>query len=328
LLAAGARKDGIVESNYGKAPQLAGALREGEAHLWYLGGFAGAGYAVKTRGHLLLFDPPGIDESLEAGLANGHLNPSELAGQKITVLITKPARERYGLGVFELAKRMADVEFVISFKPEAKLAALGPVPPYRLAMPNQSLTVGDLKVHSIPATLGGVAYLVEADGLRIFHAGYHACNEASQTEAYRKEIDFLETIAPIDVALLPVQGHLIKAFTYDSYLYLLDQLSPTTVYLMGGNYVPEECSRCASVLRTRQVLVEFPEDEGDRFHFRRNRIRPARRLRRTGSLRQLSSVQRDLRDTRQPWAGRQLARTGPVPGPVAGWKVSLLHPPA
>lgn len=272
LLARGAKESEILADNYGHALQLAAPLREGEAHIWYLGGFIGDGYAVKTKNHLLLFDPPGIDESPEAGLANGRLNPAELVGQKITVLITKPDWERYPLAVFELARRRADVEMVISYRPEAKLASQGPVSPYHLAAPHGRLSIGDVTVHTIPATVGGVSYLVETDGLKVYHGGYHASNEASQDTSYRKEIDFLIPFGPIDVALLPVGGHLLTSYTYDSYLYLLDQLSPKAVYLMHGVYDYSEYCKCAERLRTRPVRVEYPEGTagGDRFHYIRD----------------------------------------------------------
>jgi len=46
----GANQGAIVETNCGKAPHLAGTFREGEAHLWYLGGDSPCdGYAVKTK---------------------------------------------------------------------------------------------------------------------------------------------------------------------------------------------------------------------------------------------------------------------------------------
>lgn len=271
LTAAGADQSRIVEANYAKAPQLAAPLREGEAWLWFLGYFAGDGYAVKTRNYLLLFDPPGIDEGPEAGLANGHLNPAELAGQKIVVFITKPQWERYPLDVFELARRMADVEIVISYKPEAKLASQGPVPSYHLVSPHRHLSIGGVTVHTTPATQGGVSYLVEADGLKVYHAGYHTCNEASQEASYRQEIDFLKPSGPIDIALLPVGGHLLRSYTYDSYLHLLDRLSPKAVYLMHGVYDYDEYLRCAERLRTRPVRLEYPEGTagGDRYHYRR-----------------------------------------------------------
>jgi len=69
LIAAGANKSTIVETNYGTAPQLNEKLKEGESYLWYLGGTESpyAGYAVKTKEHLLIFNPTEIDDSQEAG---------------------------------------------------------------------------------------------------------------------------------------------------------------------------------------------------------------------------------------------------------------------
>jgi ankyrin repeat protein len=271
LVAGRANESGIVERNFGHAPQLAASLREGEAYLWFLGQ---DGYVLKTKKHLLIIDPNGrrMEELPEAGLANGRLNPGELAGQKIAVLFTgpDPAQEREledpGLRLFELAKRMSNVDFVISFKPR------GLVPPYHLAEPHQSLSLGDLKVHTIPALRAGVGYLVEVDGLKLFYAGYHVCNDASQSESYRKEIDFLKPFGPVDMVFLPVVGHMIPTdYTYNHYPYLLDQLSPKTVYLYhdrAGAYAPY-----AQTLRARHVWVEYPETAscgyrgGDRFHF-------------------------------------------------------------
>ena len=85
LIAAGTKESAIGETNYGNAPQLTETLKEGEAYLWYLGAFSN-GYAVKTKGHLLIFDPFAIDELSESGLVNGYINLNELVGQKITIL--------------------------------------------------------------------------------------------------------------------------------------------------------------------------------------------------------------------------------------------------
>jgi ankyrin repeat protein len=267
LIAGGAKAGAIVEANYGKAPQLGSAMKEGEAHVWYLGGFAGTAYAVKTKNHLLLFNPPGVDESLEAGLANGHLNPSELAGLKIAVLVTFPESEPYELAAFELAKRVPGTSFAIGFKPSARRLGNREVPAYRQVARNESFSIGDIQMHTIPAVGGGVAYLVEADGVKVFHAGYHSYDEAANAERYRKEIDALKAFGPIDAAILPVGGH-VKA-TPEPYLYLVDQLSPKAIYLMSGNYRPDEYPKYAEVLRMRRVQVSYPEGRsgGDRFHY-------------------------------------------------------------
>jgi ankyrin repeat protein len=286
LIAAGARESAIVEANYGNAPQLAETLEEGEAHLWFLGGSApGTGYAVKTKGHLLLFDPSGIDESPEAGLANGLLNPRELAGQKITVLITRMPHPGSGPSVSELSKRLPSAEFVLSFKPAVENADNSGMPPYRLAGPNESLSVGDIKVHTIPAIrvpemyrifVGGEGqgYLVEVDGVKVFHAGLHASrNDPTQMEQYRKQIDFLKPFGPIDIAILPIKGRHLN-IAYEPYLYLLDQLSPKAIYLIGDDLATEEHKKCVEVLRARNVPVAYPEGGiavGERFHYFKGR---------------------------------------------------------
>jgi ankyrin repeat protein len=195
LIAAGAQKSAIVEANYGKAPQLTAPLTEGEAYLWYLGG----GYAVKTRGHLLLFNPEGIDESSEAGLANGHLNPNELTGLKITVLSTVPERFQYGRDAFALAQRMPGIHLAFRVTPSNGRLEQPDRSSYRLAAPNEHFSVDGLQVHTIPATAGGMGYLIEADGVKMLHAGFHVSdNDPSNLARYRKEVDFLK---PADVGI-------------------------------------------------------------------------------------------------------------------------------
>lgn len=282
LIAAGASASAVVEANYGKAPQLAATLQEGEAWLWYLG----AGYAVKTKGHLLLFNPVALDESLEAGLANGHLNPNELAGLKITLLSTAPERWQVGPEAFALAKRMSGVNLVFGYRPASHSAGNLDIPSYRLAAPNETFSVDGIQVRTIPAVFGGMGYLVEADGVKVFDAGLHAgCNDDSLMGNYRREIDSLKPFGPVDFAILTVHTHspLPVEVAYESYHYLLDQLSPKAVYLRGAN-LPEQYAKCAEVLRRRKVPVAYLEGGrslGERFHFVRestNAPHPTTRL--------------------------------------------------
>ena len=102
---------------------------------------------------------------------------------------------------------------------------------------------------------------------------------------YRQEIDFLKLFGPVDFAILTVHTHspLPVEIAYESYHYLLDQLSPKAVYLRGAN-LPEQYAKCAEVLRRRNVPVAYPEGGrslGERFHFVRestNAPHPTTRL--------------------------------------------------
>ena len=284
LIAAGADKNAIVETNYGKAPQLDETLGKGEAYLWYLGGSGTPklGYAVKTKNHLFIFNPTGIDGSPEAGIANGYLNPNELADQEITALILfKSYQGRYDRpSVSELAKRLPISNFVLNFNPTPDTAYDNYIPTFKLASPHESFSMGDIKVHTIPSAAKvwfggeGLSYLVEADGLKIFHAGLHvAGNNASDVEKYRKEIDFLKPFGPIDMVILPVNGNHIWWIDYKAYLYLIDQLLPKSIYLIGDGAAKGEHEKCIEILKARDVPVFYPEGGiavGQRFHYQRD----------------------------------------------------------
>ena len=271
LIAAGAKESTIGETNYGNAPQLTATLKGGEAYLWYL---SVNSYAVKTKGHLLLFNPLAIDELSESGLVNGYINLNELVGQKITILFTLPQSWPYWTKALELKKRLPGADFVFSYKPTASSVDNLDTSFYHLAAPNESFSVDGIQVHTIPATSGGMGYLVETDGVNVLYAGLHVSdNKASNITKYRKEIDFLKPFGPIDVAILNIQGHANDiGEVYEQHLYLLDQLSPKAVYLMGAG-IPEEYSKCVEVLQVRNIPIAYPEggqEIGERFHYLRD----------------------------------------------------------
>jgi ankyrin repeat protein len=269
LIAGGAKEGTIAETNFGPAPQLAASLREGEAYLWSLNG----GFAVKTRDHLLILgESNAVSESAEAGLANGHLNPAELKGQRAVVFVNHIERWRPGPEAFELGRRLPGVDFVFSYKPDWPEAQQLP---HRVAEPNASFSVGGIQVRTIPALCGGLGYLVEVDGVRILDAGLHvSSNKPEDLAEFRKQIDFLKTSGPIDIAILSVQSHTNRVRTaYEPYLYLIDELAPKQVLLTKANNL-EQYAACANVLKQRPVVVSCPESiraVGDRFHIVRDR---------------------------------------------------------
>ncbi len=275
LIAAGADQSTIVETNYGKAPQLTEPIKAGEAWLWNLACEISphTGYVVKTRNHLLIFDPAWIHEAPEAGLANGYLNPQELAGQNITVLTTLPM-----ISISEPAKRLPDADFVLCSEPTVGAEEDGDIPPYRLAVAHESFSVDGIRVHPIPAASRlfgreGLGYLVQTDGVKVFHAGLHfSDNNPSTVTTFRQEIDFLKPFGPVDIAILPIKGRHLESVAYEPYLYLVDQLSPRAVYLIAEELANEEHRKCLDVLKARDVPVFYPDGGialGQRFHYQK-----------------------------------------------------------
>jgi ankyrin repeat protein len=270
LIAAGADENTIVEANYGKAPQLAETLREGEAYIWQMGGFV-----IKTKEHLLIFNSANTGESPEDGLANGHLNPNELKGQNIIEFITVPEwLWPYTKGFFDLSKQLPEVNYVIDPKPSKNNTMEIDIPSSRQAVPNENYSIDGMEVHTIAAMAGGIGCLVEVDGLNIYYGGLHICgNKASEIEKFRKEIDFLKPFGPVDMAILTVQNHSNDVGNdYEPYFYLIDEFSPKSIYLFGAN-IPEQYTECAEVLNVRNIPVKYPESRnayGERYHYIRD----------------------------------------------------------
>jgi len=274
LIASGADKNTIVETNYGKAKQLSKSLDKDEAFIWDLG----FGYAIKTKNNLLVFTLLGgkIGESSESGLANGFLNADELKDQKITIFLRHRGNWKMdGKRFTELAKLTSNVKMVSSIKPDFSMIAASEIPAYHLALPNESFTVNGLKAHPIPALASGMGYLVEVDGLKIFHAGLHISdNEPEHIEKFRKEIDFLKAYGPVDIVMLTTHSHSNNVGTgYEQYLYLLDKLAPKAIYLWGAN-VPEQYVQCTEFIKVRNIPILYPEIKqanGERFHYTGNK---------------------------------------------------------
>jgi len=272
LIAAGAKESSVVETNYGKAPQLTETLEYGEAYLWHLG----FSFAVKTKESLLVFTLTNIiKETPEAGLANGYLNSHELEDLKITMFLRhRDWGHMSGEDFRALAELVPGVNIITSFAPDFDEEETPDIPAYRLVAPNESFTVDGITVHTIPALGGGMGYLVEADGVKIFHAGLHQSdNKAENVEKYRQEIDFLKPFGPVDVAVIPAYGHNNRVGTaYEPFLYLIDQLAPKTLYLFGANN-QETYPKCVEILEARDVPIVYPEvkaAKGERFHYRRD----------------------------------------------------------
>lgn len=276
LIAAGADQNDIIEKNFDKPTQLSASLREGEAYLWCLGN---DGYAVKTKNHLLAFNPPGISNFSEATLANGYINAEELKGQKTTILISHLP----GIVISGMLKKMPNANYILCAKPSTNNNENNDVPPYHLAAVRDSFSRDGLQVYTIQAMQSapfmngpGLGYLVETDGLKILYSGLHASkNDSIQMVKYRKEIDYLKPNGPIDIVILPIKGRHID-LDYEPYLYLIDQLSPKAIYLLSDELVNEEPKKCVKVLQVRNIPVNYPEGGialGERFHYIRDPIK-------------------------------------------------------
>jgi L-ascorbate metabolism protein UlaG (beta-lactamase superfamily) len=137
--------------------------------------------------------------------------------------------------------------------------------------------VDGVGVTAIPSTDSGAAFLIEADGFRIYHAGDHAAAEIPPEPAFADGVVSLgERFAPVDVAFLPVFGcglPSVASLRAGNDL-TIDCLAPRAVFPMHvawtGHFYREEKRRLEPVRPGQQVVaVGVP---GDRCLYRAGRV--------------------------------------------------------
>jgi ankyrin repeat protein/L-ascorbate metabolism protein UlaG (beta-lactamase superfamily) len=265
LTAGGGGRD--VESTDGTLAAQ-GNLAQGEAVIWYLGH---SGWAIKTREHLLVFDYADRDRlPSQPGLCNGRIEPSELAGQDVTVFATHEHGDHLDPRIYEWHGRIPGLTYVFGCRPDS-------APPFEYMEGRQMRVINGMEVTTITSNDTGVGFVVNVDGLVIYHAGDHANRQRDFSGPYRAEIEFLaaEGVKP-DIAFMPISGcgfgdqEAVKIGVH----YALKALQPRVFLPMhagGGEYRYHEfIAECRDDFPNTQM--QAPVDRGDRFRYRDGRI--------------------------------------------------------
>lgn len=191
-----------IEENYNTPAQLSESPAKGEAVIWYLGH---SGWGIKTSNHFLIFDyyEPFLTPDNPC-LKNGYIATEELAktlsDTKVYVFSSHEHGDHYDTTIFGWRDDFPNITYVLGHQPEDQNG-------YEYLPPRTDKSIGDLHVWTIPATDAGVGYLLEVDGLTIFHAGDHANGEVGLHAEYTDEIDYLAGLGKqIDLAFLPITG--------------------------------------------------------------------------------------------------------------------------
>ena len=267
LIAHGADRNRMESASGTLAAQ--GELGEGEAVIWYLGH---SGWAIKTRKHLLVFDyfDQGREPSQPA-LCNGHIDPAELAAETVTVFATHEHGDHYDPIIFEWREALPNVTYVLGCEPEDTPA------PYEFTGPRESRTIDGMKVSTIESNDTGVGFVVEVDGLVIFHAGDHANRERDFSGPYRAEIDHLAAggVKP-DIAFMPISGcgfgdqEAVKMGVH----YALETLTPRVFIPMHAGRSSYRYHEFIGDCKDKftNVQMEAPLNRGDHFRYRDGRI--------------------------------------------------------
>lgn len=172
-----------------------------KAKVWYL---AHSGFAVQTESSFLIFDYY-LDEPKGVTIEQGVIDPKELAEKNVIVFVSHNHDDHFNPVVFEWQKTIPNIRYILSNDiPEIQNAIM--------IGPDDTVEQEDLVVKTYRSTDEGVAFLVQIDGLAIYHAGdlnwWHWEGEPEtynikMADDYKKQIDLLAG-ERIDLAFVPL----------------------------------------------------------------------------------------------------------------------------
>jgi ankyrin repeat protein/L-ascorbate metabolism protein UlaG (beta-lactamase superfamily) len=266
LKAAGSSTAGLVPGNGAFADQP--KVNGGEAVVWSLGH---SSWAIRTKSHVLVFDyAPAIPPADEPGLANGRVVPEEIAGERVAVFASHEHRDHYDAEVFGWRDKVKDVAYVMGFQPPD-------VSGYEFVGPHEAKKIQGMKVSAIRSNDSGAGFLVEVDGLVIFHAGDHANRTRDFSGPYKEEIEWLAArgVRP-DMAFFPVSG---CGFGDQEAVrlgveYALETLQPAAFFPMHGGASGTRCREFGDACKPNfpGIQVYAAQNPGDHFIYRKGKV--------------------------------------------------------
>lgn len=215
-----------------------------EAKIWYL---FHSGFAVKTANKFLVFDYYAADDVKFCGpLAAGQIDPQELHQEDVTVFSSHRHPDHFDRKILEWSDVIPNIRYVLS--DDIRLSAADRQQ-YSNKIEwvhfNRRYVFEGLTVETLHSTDEGVAFVVEVDGIVLYHAGdlnwWHWKEESkhyndSMAGQYRHEIDKLQE-KRVDLAFIPMDPRLEENYFWGMY-YFLKKVRVEMVFPMhfGADY--------------------------------------------------------------------------------------------
>ena len=179
--------------------------------IWYL---YQSGFALQTSEHFLIFDY-WRDRPKGAGLDDGVIDPVALRNDDVVVFVSHRHGDHYCRKIYGWKNDIPRLRIILSDDIRTNEDVLKVAPGSTLKLP-------DLNVYTLKSNDEGVAFIVDVDGLRIYHAGdlnwWHwegepdDYNEGMAT-SYKSQIDKLSE-SKVDVAFLPLDPRLEAQYAW------------------------------------------------------------------------------------------------------------------
>jgi L-ascorbate metabolism protein UlaG (beta-lactamase superfamily) len=124
---------------------------------------------MKLNGKVFIFDyPESTSTDDAAGLSQGIINPNELLGESVFVIVSHSHGDHFHPDIFSWEKQIKDITYILSYDV--------PNPPENalIMRPGETIQVDDITIEAYSSTDAGVACSIFYNGLHIYFSGDNA----------------------------------------------------------------------------------------------------------------------------------------------------------
>lgn len=229
------------------------------ATAWYLGH---SSFAVEVGAKVLVFDytlsqgTPSADPR-GGGLEDGVIHPADLAGKEVLFFTSHAHGDHYDPVILNLGSEAAATHYIFGWD------AGDDAGHHELIGPRASLELDGVRVFTVNSSPDGipeVAFIVEVEGLWIYHNGDHYT-------AGTDDLDHLATLTSrVDLAFLPGVARFRDTWVQKGILFL-ERFHPSVVFPMHLGGREGEADAWLRILRDAGLNPNalVPGHRGDRF---------------------------------------------------------------
>jgi L-ascorbate metabolism protein UlaG (beta-lactamase superfamily) len=176
-----------------------------------------SGYAVETQNHFLIFDYYQPFSGNKLSITDGVITSEFLKSKKNVIVFASHAHaDHFDPTILKWGKDNPNIHYILSSDIRAKMGTLN----HHIVSAYEKLTVDNVTIETFGSTDQGISFLIQADGLSIFHAGdlnwWHWSGETKKERDYAEKIfkAEIEKIIgqQIDIAFFPVDRRLEEAY--------------------------------------------------------------------------------------------------------------------
>lgn len=198
-----------------------------------------SGFTVELNDRILVFDYYPQGKRNRTGLSDGIITPEDIQQwPSAYVFVSHSHRDHYHPDIFTWQSH-PDIRYILSSDIPHNSIKISQEHCFRIGS-YETIRLEDLTVRAFGSTDLGVSFLVDTNGLRIFHAGdlnwWHWAKESTQEELaeaeeeYKREVSRFQEEA-IDLAFFPVDPRLGLDYARGGN-YFIDRLRPKWFFPM------------------------------------------------------------------------------------------------